>query len=79
MSIYKLRYKLLQLKRSIVRQFSRKWELFKTPKEYRPVKKLIWQKFDEAQEQMITELSNEMFGDGTSNFDGLASIVDDKK
>lgn len=61
-------------KRSIKLYLSRKWELFRTPKNQRPVKKLIWQKFDEAQEQMITELGNKLYG-GTE-FDGLGSIVD---
>lgn len=64
-------------KRNIRLYLSRKWELFRTPKEQRPIKKLIWQKFDEVQKQMIDELGSKLYG-GTE-FYGLGSIIDDKK
>lgn len=79
MNVHELRYRVLRLKCNIKLYLSRKWELFRTPKDQRPVKKLIWQKFDEAQDQIITETVNKMFGSGTGDFDGLSSILDDSR
>lgn len=64
-----------RLKRPVKKYVGRKWQLLWTPKAQRPVKKLLWQKMDEAQEQMVAELGAKLYGNFT-DLDGLGFIVD---
>jgi hypothetical protein len=47
MNYWSIRYRLSGRKRLLKRYLSRKWELFRTPKAERPVKKAIWAAYDE--------------------------------
>jgi hypothetical protein len=72
-----MRYKWYKLKHAIRKWFRWHWELFRTPKDQRPVIRLLHEKIEEAQQEMVEELGRQLYGG--KKLDGLGSIFDDDK
>lgn len=71
------RYYYWHIKRPFNKWLGRKWKLLRTPKDQRPVIQLLWNKMDEAQQQMVDEIGRQLYGG--KELDGLGSLFDDKK